>query len=107
MSITHQRREPDLFDMPAQDVTAHRHRGNQESRAAFAGIALTLTDRQADVLHRIRETGDQGTTCKELAASMGVGMNVISGRFSELKRDGKLTLAGRRDGCAAWKAMEA
>lgn len=42
----------------------------------------------------------KGITCKELAAKMGVGMNQISGRFSELKKSKLITKIGVRDGSA-------
>lgn len=46
--------------------------------------------------------GNRGVTCRELADQWGTGMNCISGRFSELKRDGQIAAKGRRDGCAVY-----
>ena len=80
------------------DITRNRHGGNPESIAAFEAIRNSLPQQRSTVLQWI-EAAHDGLTCKELAAAWGVGMNVISGRFSELKRDGLIAKRGTRGGC--------
>lgn len=103
--------QPSLFDWPAKaaraagrDITANRHGGNAESRKAFERIAETLSDARAEVLCVIGRAGSQGMTCKEAAAELGVGMNAISGRFTELKKWGYIAPTGEvRDGSKAYR----
>lgn len=103
--------QPSLFDWPAKaaraagkDITANKHKGNAQSKAAYERIAEGLSDARAEVLCVIGRAGSQGMTCKEAAAELGVGMNVISGRFSELKAWGHIVKTGDiRDGSKAYK----
>lgn len=67
------------------DICANRHGGNAESEEAFRRLAPALPQQRALVLAKIREAGPEGMSCKEVAAALGVGMNVISGRFTELR----------------------
>lgn len=90
--------QADLFDAPPQDITARRHGRNPESMEAFAGVQDKLPEARAKVLEEIRGAGVRGMTCKELAAEWGVGMNTVSGRFSELKRDGLIVPRYGEDG---------
>jgi len=101
----------DLFDpMPEADVTARKHGGNPESRAAFAKIEPTLSDQRERVYDAILKSRGEGLTCKELARTMGVGMNAISGRFTELKQTIRIMQRHdqeepvRRNGCAVFLA---
>ena len=89
----------DLFD-EWQDICQSRHQGSEESVVAFeTKIKPSLSQSRAKVLAAIKAAGQDGITCKELAASWGVGMNKISGRFSDLKRAGLIAPAGpARDG---------
>jgi predicted transcriptional regulator len=54
------------------------------------------------VLFYIDSAGNHGLTCKELASTLGVGMNAISGRWTELKSAGLIEQTGRRDGCGVY-----
>jgi len=87
------------------DVCRNRHGGAPESVAAnIQGMRGGRRRRmREDVFAAIREAGLEGITCKELAELWGVGMNVISGRFTELKLDQRIVKCGRRDGSAAYK----
>ena len=92
----------DLFEFAIkqqQDITRNRHGGNPESEAAFEKIHRSLPRQRAEVLEAIG-SHQQGITCKEMADSWNVGMNVISGRFSELKRDNLIIKIGVRNGSA-------
>lgn len=81
------------------DITSNRHRGNIQSELAFEQATKSGkidTDRRK-VLEAVIEAGPIGLTCKELANQWGVGMNHLSGRFSELKKANKIKQQGRRE----------
>ena len=91
------------------DICAQKHGGSPESQDANRRTARHRSVQQARVREAIRAAGPDGMTCKELAEQWGVGMNRISGRFSELKRDGRIIRARdirgnpiRRDGSGAY-----
>lgn len=92
----------ELFPPPqtSTDICESRHGGDPNSRAAHQLLSRngTLARQRALVLGAIRAAGPQGITCAELAAHWGVGLNRISGRFTELVRDGKAIRQGRRNG---------
>lgn len=84
-----------------RDITAAKHGGNAESEAAYMRASATMALRRAEVLALIKAIGRNGMTCKEVARVMGVEMHAVSGRISELKRDGLIRPNGeRRDGGA-------
>ncbi len=83
--------------MTQRDITENRHQGNPESVAAFQSIQSALPRQTLRVLQEIAAAGQRGLTCRELAAAWGVGMNKISGRFSELKKEGLVTKVGVRE----------
>lgn len=85
--------------MSDTDVCRSRHGGNPESEFAFLDLCNTLPRQRAEVLSAIRGVAG-GITCKELAAEWEVGMNEISGRFTELKRAGLISKIGVRNGSA-------
>lgn len=76
------------------DICERKHGGNEQSAAAFE--ALNLNNLQAEVLDAIQSAGQRGMTCHELADQWGVGVNQISGRFSELKAKGLAAVVGTR-----------
>jgi predicted transcriptional regulator len=77
------------------DITSNRHKGNPESTEAFQSIKDRLTAQQNRVLKAIRES-ESGLTVDEIALKLGATPNEISGRASELKRDGKIMKQGTR-----------
>jgi predicted transcriptional regulator len=83
-------KEPDLFD-----ICYTRHKGNTESVATFQAIKDRLTVQQERVLKAIKNS-DNGLTVDELCDVLGCTPNEISGRASELKRDGKIRKNGTR-----------
>lgn len=83
------------------DVCATRHGGNPESIAANKRNAATKGDQRAAVLCACQRVN--GVTCRELAEEWGVGMNQISGRFSELKQTGEIWKIGVRNGCGVFR----
>jgi hypothetical protein len=103
MKIRDQRQEQlrnfgELFD-----ITAHRHKGNEQSTAAFHVIENRISERQLVVYHAIRFSND-GITVDELAVALKTTPNAISGRVSELKAMGKIYKSGTRktrSGCSA------
>jgi hypothetical protein len=100
-------RQPGLFEsMPDRDITGSKHGGNQESRAAFRGHDRSRI--RWRVFHYIVGSGIAGATTAEVAAGLDRPMHSVSGRMSELKRDGLIVPTDRcRDGgrvcCAARK----
>lgn len=103
-------RQTDLF---RRDITANRHGGSPESRDAFERIRHEIPDARLRVLMEIQARPLGGMTCKELAAFWDVDMNVVSGRFSELKRDGMIRRLYdngdpvRRENCGVYVAGQA
>lgn len=90
------------------DITQNRHGGNLQSEFAFEKALKSgklYTDRFR-VFEAIRESGSLGITCKELSEQWGVGMNHLSGRFSELKRDNKIKQIGRRKNSGVYVLSE-
>jgi predicted transcriptional regulator len=91
-----------MTGLPLWDVCANRHKGNAESKAANAKASESKVKQRELVRVWITATRERGLTCKELAHELGVGMNAISGRFSELKAAGLIEQTGRRDGCGVY-----
>lgn len=89
------------------DICAKRHRGNEQSAAAFQSVQRTRAETCAAVLAFIRSCGVNGATNKEIAAHFGKGINAVSGRRSELLADGLIVETDRRrDGCGVVVAPE-
>ncbi len=86
------------------DITERRHKGNEQSTAAFHVIKETLSYKEGLVLGYIKGFGDRGATTDELAEEMGWTPNQVSPRVSELKSKGKIYKSGTRktrSGCSA------
>lgn len=79
------------------DICTNRHLGNEESVAAFDRMAASLSTARSKVLSAIAHAGTYGITAKELASSWNVGLNCISGRFSELKKASLILKVGVRE----------
>lgn len=80
------------------DICENKHQQNAESIEANPNVSKKYKDRRR-VFQIILKTY-RGITSKEIAEKMGRPLNCISGRISELKRDGSIEVIGRRDGCA-------
>ena len=78
-----------------KDICEGKHGGNTESRLAFNVIKSKMSATQERILDAIRRSPD-GLTCDGLAVIFNANPNEISGRLSELKRDGKIYKSGRR-----------
>lgn len=87
-----------------QDICAGRHRGNPESIRAFEGLLDSLPERRRRVLRAIADQGENGLTCRELAARWDVPMHQISGRLTELKASGLIRKNGVRERSAVMVA---
>lgn len=91
------------FDAPAPDITARKHGGNQNSVAANERAEPTKDSDRAAIVSWLRTQGLGGGTSKEYAAATGRQLNCLSGRFSELLRDGKIhRTTMSRDGAAVY-----
>lgn len=95
----------DLFGSSV-DVCERKHGGNAESQAAFERLSEHLTESRQDVLFAVSKKLDGGATSKEVADALGKPLNAISGRLTELAREGWIERTGeRRDGAAVWRAV--
>jgi len=89
------------------DICAGRHRGNEQSKAAFRSVQPIRAEMCAAVLAFIQSQGASGATNKEIAAHFSKGINAVSGRRSELLADGLIVETDRRrDGCGVVVAPE-
>lgn len=80
-----------------------------QSIAAYDRLVKSgkLTDDQKRVYLAIKEAGERGISCKELASLWSVSSNEISGRFTELKRDFEcIAQVDRRGGAAVYVISE-
>lgn len=84
------------------DICAGKHHGNPNSVEANRRSAGNRKEQRNAVFRAICEAGSNGMTCKELAAAWNVGMNRISGRFSELKMLELIRETDRRAGCGVF-----
>ena len=83
-----------------EDITENRHKGSPESIAANKRVNK-VKDR-AKVFELIGKLGYSYS--KQIARLMDKPLNSISGRFSELKRDGMIEPTGdRNEGCAVYQ----
>lgn len=82
--------------MNETDICRNKHQDTPESVAAFEGITDSLKHRREEVRQAIEEAGEAGATVHEVARQMETHPNNISGRFTELKRDGLIEQTGRR-----------
>lgn len=84
-----------------RDPAHRKHGGNLESHLAHRKALTRKSHWYVLILRALREAKSNGWTAKELALRFGVGLNVISGRFTELRRMGLVVkLKTRRDGSA-------
>ncbi len=95
----------EMFSNPKSgDIAFNRHKGNEQSTAAFHVIKDALTMKQAQVLQTIKSYDHRGLTVDELASMLRTNPNSISGRVTELKAMGKIYKSGTRktrSGCSA------
>jgi len=88
---------------PPPDITARKHGGNPNSVAANERAEPTKEGDRSAIVAWLRTQGLGGGTSKEYAAFTGRQLNCLSGRFSELLRDGlihRTTMS--RDGAAVY-----
>jgi len=87
------------------DICERKHCGVLTSKRAFDRAKKTMTQIRLDVLMAVEKSLDHGLTAKEYAEQTGRPLNAVSGRFSELARDGWIERSDkRRDGAAVWRA---
>jgi hypothetical protein len=93
--------EQDLFD-----ICSNRHRGAETSVLAHEKIKAHKSKQREKVYEFIRACANRGATVDEIAAAWGVGSNQVSGRVTELLRDGLIVRDGKttrptRSNCSA------
>lgn len=69
------------------DITANRHGGNEESKAAHKRSLTHAARDRARILELLEKKGALGATCEELSQELDLGYTTASGRCSELKKD--------------------
>jgi hypothetical protein len=67
------------------DPCERKHGGNPQSEAAHKKVVYTKQATYRRIMDLLTARGEFGATSKEIAGAFGVGLNTISGRFSELK----------------------
>lgn len=89
------------------DICEAKHGGNQQSIEAYQKALPRMAESRKQVLIAVRQAMDSGITAKEYAARSGRQLNAISGRFSELAREGWIERTNRtRNKSAVWKVTE-
>ena len=87
------------------DICERKHGGVLTSKRAFDRAKKTMTQIRLDILMEVSKSLDHGLTAKEYSEQTGRPLNTISGRFTELARDGWIERSNdRRDGSAVWRA---
>lgn len=76
------------------DICENNHGGNKESVAAHSTVVETKEQGWAFILALIERRGPHN--CDEFEAATGMKHQTASARFSELRRDGKLVVVGKR-----------
>ena len=96
-----------------KDICKNRHGGDAQSAEAWQRVKANIGAQRIMVLFLIASAGEDGLTSHECAARIGCegAPHRVSGRFTELKRAGWITLAALRQtptGCSAkaYKATE-
>jgi hypothetical protein len=88
------------------DICEAKHGGVYTSQQAFERAKPTMTQAREDVLLAVEMSLDYGITAKEYSNKSGKPLNAVSGRFTELARDGWIFRTDeRRDGAAVWRAI--
>lgn len=78
------------------DITAGKHGNNPESMAAHRSILGHKELMRGVVYEAIKTRGAEGSTCDEVSARLDIGIQSVSGRFTELKALGKIIDTGLR-----------
>lgn len=90
----------------AERADYSRGRDEPTSQAAFEQARLTISQHHERIL-QLLAICDNGLTLKEYAAQVGLQLNAVSGRFSELKSRGVIYKSGAtRDGCGVWSLTQ-
>jgi predicted transcriptional regulator len=89
------------------DICEAKHGGNQQSIEAYESALPSMARARRSVLEAVRQAMDAGITAKEYAERNGRQLNTVSGRFSELSREGWIERTNRtRNRSAVWRATE-
>lgn len=89
------------------DICQAKHGGNQQSIEAYESALPSMAKARRSVLEAVRQAMDAGITAKEYAERNGRQLNTVSGRFSELSREGWIERTNKtRNKSAVWKATE-
>jgi hypothetical protein len=96
----------DPYQRFSTDITRFKHRGNEESVAAFNHCHAYFQKSKQAVWEVFMKAWPEPVTPKEVAMTLGKPLHAISGRCAELKQDGLLIPTGTvRDGSRALKVV--
>jgi len=76
------------------DVCSNRHGGNENSLEARKRTNAEQDRRR--ILAYIQSQGAEGATADQISLALGIIMNTVSGRCTELKAAGLVDTAGKR-----------
>ena len=81
------------------DPCERKHGGNENSVDAHAKASESKEQRYQEIVGHLAVAGEAGMTAKELAHALGVQLNTVSGRFTELLATGRIVrLSIKREG---------
>lgn len=81
-----------MFD-DSEDITKNRHGGNPNSVFAHKKLNLYKRKKQEEVLDWIKTFGKYGCTVEQICERSNLPINQVSGRCSELKKQGRVQVA--------------
>ncbi len=105
------------FDQQEQDICARKHQGNRHSREAHERVKIFKNSMRERCRIFIAGCGFQGATLAEICKAFGKEKNALSGRLSELRREGLIfdskperdgfaVYVARPEWCALWATPE-
>lgn len=88
------------------DICERKHGGVFTSRQAFERVQPKMAQARQDVLLAVSLSLDTGLTSKEYSERSGKPLHAVSGRFTELAREGWIERTNEtRNGSAVWRAV--
>ena len=88
------------------DICENKHGGIWTSQKAFERAKPNMAKERLQVLMAVEKSLNEGITSKEYAEQAGKPLNAVSGRFTELARDGWIVRNNEtRGGAAVWQSV--
>lgn len=83
-----------MIQMSIFDITARKHGGNEQS--VEARQRTNAAEGRRRILAYVQAKGAEGATSHEIVAALGIPLQTVSARCSELKAALKVTVRGSR-----------